>query len=196
MPAARPIATFASAVPRVSWKWYACRSTGDAGVLGEGHDLGDLVRHAHADRVAEADLVGTEVVQPGRDVDGDLRLDAARCTGSRTRSRRRRAATNRGPAARARTGANVASDSVDRHADVLRRERVGRGGEDGDRIDPGRLGAGQAAHVRDEDRLADTRPLAEGAESPRPRRRAGGSPAATRTRSPRSRAGRPRRAAR
>ena len=119
--------------------------------------------HADTDRVAEADLVDAEVQQPARDVDGGAPARQRPCTGSRTRSTRTRAATSRARPARARTGAKAASDSVDRHPDVVRREGVGRRGEDGDRIDAGRLRAGQAALVRDEHRVADAARDAGGA---------------------------------
>ena len=65
---ARPAATLASAVPRVSWKWYATARSGcPAARLGD--EVVDLVRHADADRVAEADLVDAEVEQPQPDLD-------------------------------------------------------------------------------------------------------------------------------
>ena len=178
-PASSPAATLASAVPRVSWKWKAMPLERDAGLDGEPGQRRDLARHADADRVAEADLVDAEVEQAQGDVDGCAPARRDRCTGSRTRSRRSRAATSRARAARARTGANAASDSSTVIPMLACGEGVGRGGEDGDGIGAGGLGAGQAALVRDEDRVADAGPPGEAAPAARRRRRAAGSPSAT-----------------
>src|SRR4029079_15152711 len=49
----------------------------DTGRLREGDELGDLVRHTDADRVAETDLVGTQGQEPDRDIDGGCRVHAA-----------------------------------------------------------------------------------------------------------------------
>ena len=65
---------------------------------------------------------------------------------------------------------------LDRHPDVGLGERVGRRGEDGERIGAGGLGPGHAALVRDEDRVADAGRGDRGRPSGRRRRRAAGSP--------------------
>ena len=113
-------------------------------------------RHADPDRVAEADLVGAELEQadarprrPGR----------ARRAGVRAAERGRDIARRHQPSspARARTGAKAASDSSTVIPMLAVGEGVGRRGEDGDGVGAGGLGPGQAAHVRDEDRVADTR---------------------------------------
>ncbi len=72
-PASRPAATLASAVPRVSWKWKAIRSSGMPAVDGQPGQRRDLARHADPDRVAEADLVDAELEQPQGDLDGARR---------------------------------------------------------------------------------------------------------------------------
>ena len=195
-PASRPATTLASAVPRVSWKWNAIRSSGMPAAIARPVELRDLARHADADRVAEADLVDAELeraaARPRRRAAGRRR----RCTGSRTRSRRSRGATSRARPPGARTGSKAASDSSMVMPMLRVGEGVGRRGEDGERVGAGGLGAGHAAHVRDEDRVADAAALAAGAAAARRRRPAGGWPSARRSSSPRSRGGRPRRGAR
>ena len=154
-PASRPAATFARAVPRVSWKWNAICVERDAGRDGQPGQRRDLGRHADPDRVAEADLVDAEVEQPERDLDRARRLDAPRI---RTAEGGRDVAAPpptevdrhaRGP------GAKAASDSstvipmlavVNASVAAVKTAMAST---------PGRLGALQAAHVRDEDRIAD-----------------------------------------
>ena len=110
--------------------------------------------HADADRVAEADLVDAELEQAQRDLDRAEPARPARCTGSRTRSRRSARRHQPSSPARSRTGAKAASDA----STVIPMLRVvnasRRRGEDRDRVGAGRLRAGQAALVRDEDRVA------------------------------------------
>ena len=154
MPAASAAATLASAVPRVSWKWYACRSSGMPAAVGERHELGDLVRDADPDRVAEADLVDTELDEPFRDRDRGGGLDA---TGIRAAEGCRDVGPPP-PAELGRTGEDRSERSERRihgHPDVVLGERVRGCREHGDRVDSGNFGARHAPLVRDEDREAD-----------------------------------------
>ena len=121
------------------------------------------VRHADPDGVPEADLVDAErrgAAAPPRRREPDR---PARCTDSRRRSTRSRAATS--PARRpapgpARTPRSISSTVMPMLARVKASVVAG---EHRDRLGAGRLGAGQAAQVRDEHRVAD-------AGSPRQRR--------------------------
>ena len=113
------------------------------------------------------------------DLDGACRARRARCTGSRTRSRRSRAATSRGRRHARGPARTPSSDSSTVIPMFALGEGVGRGGEDGDRVGAGRLGPGQAALVRDEDRVADARRVAAGRRAGRRRRPAAGSRSAT-----------------
>ncbi len=126
------------------------------GRFGQPDQFRDLVRHADPDRVAEADLVGAELAQSPGDVHDPRRLDATRVR-----------APERGRHVRAPPPAELAGALEDRredverlvdgHPDVVLRERVARGGEHRDRIDPGVLGAGETALVRHEDRESNAR---------------------------------------
>ena len=83
-----------------------------------------------------------------------------------------------------------------RHADVVLGERVGRRGEDRQRIGAGSLRPGSVHAGSGRARGSGRRAPRGGSAGARRRRPAGGSPAGRRSSSPRSRAGRPRRAAR
>ncbi len=133
----------------------------DPGVRGPGDDRADLRRDADADRVAEADLVEPEGQEADGDVDRPLRGDGAGVRAAE--GGRDVAAPPPAELAGAREDRRERHERlVDRHPDVAGRERVGRGGEDGDRVGAGRLGSGEAADVRDEDRVADAGPSGEG----------------------------------
>ncbi len=135
-----------------------------SGFGGQPAQCRDLARHADPDRVAEADLVDAQFEEAERDVDRPIRRHPA---GIRTAERGRHVATAPPPeVAGARQDRRERGQRlVHRHPDVRGRERVGRGREDRDGVGPGRLGAGEAAEVRDEDRVADARhPLQAGHE--------------------------------
>ena len=150
---ARP-ATFARAVPRVSWKWNATRSS--------------AIPAWTAAPVSTATCDGTptpivspkhtsstpELEEPERDLDGPMRIDGARVRAAE-RGRDVAAAPpaeiGRAPEHRREGRERL----VDRHADVPLGERVGRRREHRERVGAGGLGAGHAALVRDEDGIAD-----------------------------------------
>ena len=141
----------------MSWKWYACRSTAIPAASASADELGDLVRDADADRVTEADLVGAELDQPARDVDGGLGRHAPRV---RTAERGRDVGASPPPEV-ARPGKDRRESRqrrIDGHPDVPLGEGVGRRGEDRDRVHADCLGARHPAFVRYQDRITDARP--------------------------------------
>ena len=96
----------------------------------------DLARHAHADRVAEADLVRAQVEQPQADVDdlGDFDRPSERT------AERGRDVGALPPAELGRPREHRLEGRerlVDRHADVALSERVAGRGEDGQRVGSG-----------------------------------------------------------
>ena len=162
----------------------------DAGLHGQPGQGGDLARHADTDRVAEADLVDPEVEQAQGDVDGLPRIDA---TGVRAAER----------------GRDIARDATSR-ARPLGRGRARRRPvtpRSSSRCWPGvkasvaavktAMASTPAASARSrprtfghEDRVAHAGTHGPGRSAGRRHPRAAGSRAATRSSSPRSRAGR------
>ena len=115
MPSWSAASTFASAVPRVSWKCTARRSIGIAS-RSRPMTSRHLRRHRDADGIADRHLVAAGVDEPARDVDDALRGPPRPRRDSRSRSRRSRARA--GPRARA-SGTNAAKRAKDSSIEAL-----------------------------------------------------------------------------
>ncbi len=197
MPAARPAATLASAVPRVSWKWYACRSSGMPASAASADQLArpgparrrrscrrSRPRRRRARAAARptstaacgVDPAGVRAAERGRDVRSAPPAELA--APGRAPARTRRATRRRSSRCCLVVKASVAAVKT----------AIASAPAASARARPRSFGH--------EDRVADTRPARQPTRSGRRRRPAGGSRAATRTRSPRSRGGRRRPAAR
>ena len=150
--------TLASAVPRVSWKWYACRPTGIPASIGQLDELRHLGRNADADRVTETDLVDAERHEPDGDPDRVARIDPARVWAAE-RGRHIRAPPPAVLVSPREDGRERRKGRIDGHADVVLGEGIGRRGEHGDRVDPGRFGARETPLVRHQHREADPMPV-------------------------------------